>query len=212
MKLRSSFGSGWFLAALPVLVLIALGGCDKNTVSLSASASETGSFSASNTADCLPDITLLNQYGKPVSLASLKGEPVLVDFIYTTCPTLCPMLTAKFASVAKLLGHELGSKVRLVSITLDPEHDHPAQLLAYAQSHEANHKGWLFLTGTPGQIERVLALYHIKRQVNPDGSIGHIALGFLLGPDGRQVRQYDALQVPPKIVERDIDRALVARG
>ncbi|MGH7916414.1 MAG: SCO family protein, partial [Candidatus Binataceae bacterium] len=200
--------SAFFVGAFSILTLIALGGCDKNTVSLSSASTEPGSFSASNTADCLPDVTLMNQYGQSLSLASLKGRPVLIDFIYTTCPTLCPLLTAKFASVAKLLGARLGTKVNLVSITLDPEHDHPKQLLAYAKSHEANHPGWLFLTGTPAQVERVLGVYHIKRQINPDGSIGHVAEGFLLGPDGHQVRQYDTLQVPPKIVTSDIDRTL----
>ncbi|MGH8013424.1 MAG: SCO family protein [Candidatus Binataceae bacterium] len=204
VRLRSAF----ITAAVSAFAVIALCGCDKNIVSLSSASAEPGSFSAANTADCLPDVTLVDQYGKPVPLPSLKGQPVLIDFIYTTCPTLCPLLTAKFASVAKLLGRQLGTKVTLVSITLDPGHDHPKQLLAYAKSHEADHKGWLFLTGTPAQVESVLAVYHIKRQINPDGSIGHVAEGFLLGPNGHQVRQYDTLQVPPKIVTSDIGRTL----
>ncbi|MGH7935121.1 MAG: SCO family protein [Candidatus Binataceae bacterium] len=201
------------LLALSLIALAALSGCEKNTVEISTppEQAESGSFAASNTAQCLPDVSLVDQHGTAVSLASLKGKPVLIDFIYTTCPTLCPLLTAKLAAVAKLLGPRLGSEVTFVSITIDPEHDHPRQLLDYAKSHEANDEGWLFLTGTPAQVEGVLKLFKIKRRINPNGSIDHVALGFLLGPDGHQVRQYETLQVPPQVVVGDISR-VNARG
>ncbi|HVA84495.1 MAG TPA: SCO family protein [Candidatus Binataceae bacterium] len=169
---------------------------------------EPGSYAAANSSDCLPAITLVDQHGHDVTLASLKGRPVLIDFIYTTCPGPCPLMTARMAVVAKLLGPKLGRQVTLVSITIDPEHDQPAELEKYARARGADEPGWLFLTGTPAQIDRVLALYHLRRMRNPDGTVNHAAASFLLGPDGHQVRQYQPLEVKASAVVADIERAL----
>jgi protein SCO1/2 len=181
--------------------VLGLAGCDRET------ADNSGDYAATNRADCLPDITLLDQNAHSVSLASLKGKPVLVDFIYTSCAGPCPMLTAKLASVAKLLGARMGATVELVSITLDPEHDHPAELRQYAEKQGANGRGWLFLTGTPAQIERVLAAFGLRRVREPDGSVTHNVATFLLGPDGIQLRQYNGLTVKPEAVASDIESA-----
>ncbi len=188
------------VAAALVMLLLALAGCHR--------ADEAGSFPAVNRNDCLPDVILVDQHGNKLSLASLKGEPVLIDFIYTTCGGTCPILTAKMAAAGKLLGGALGKRIRIVSITIDPEHDDPPTLLKYAESHDADREGWLFLTGTPAQIERVLAAYNIKRYRGADGSIDHVTASFLLGPDGRQVRQYDGVAVKAETLAADADRVL----
>jgi protein SCO1 len=173
-----------------------------------ADVAEPGSYAAANSNDCLPAIALVDQHGHDVTLASLKGRPVLIDFIYTTCPGPCPLMTSQMASVANLLGPKLGSQVTFVSISIDPEHDRPAELEKYAREFKADEAGWLFLTGTPAQIDRVLALYHLKRGRNPDGTVNHAAASFLLGPDGHQVRQYQPLEVKASAVVADIDRML----
>lgn len=188
------------LAAALVAGLIALAGCSRTD--------EAGSFPAANKNDCLPEVSLVDQHGNSLSLASLKGEPVLIDFIYTTCGGTCPMLTEKMAAAGKLLGPALGKRVRIVSITIDPEHDSPAELLKYAEAHGANRDGWLFLTGKPEQIEQVLAAYNLKRYRGADGSIDHVTASFLLGPDGRQIRQYDGVAVKAETLAADADRAL----
>src|SRR5258707_6691737 len=84
-----------------------------------------GDYPASNGNNCLPDVSLIDQHGKSISLASLKGRPVLIDFIYTSCASTCPVLTSKIAAVARELGPALEANVTIVSITLDPEHDTP---------------------------------------------------------------------------------------
>jgi protein SCO1 len=169
---------------------------------------EPGSYAAANSSECLPAVTLVDQHGRDVSLASLKGRPVLIDFIYTTCPGPCPLMTARMAVVAKLLGPKLGSQVTFVSITIDPEHDRPAELARYAREFGVDEPGWLFLTGTPAQIDGVLALYHLARGRNPDGTVNHSAASFLLGRDGHQVRQYQPLEVKASAVVADIERTL----
>ena len=166
-----------------------------------------GDYPAANGNNCLPDVSLIDQHGASVSLASLKGKPVLIDFIYTSCASTCPMLTAKMAAIAHQLGPALGAGVTIVSITLDPEHDGPAELAKYAKSHDAGENGWVFLTGTPEQIDQVLALFKLRRTREGDGTITHSIEAFLLGPDGHQIRQYNALDVSPDAVAADVDRA-----
>ena len=189
------------LAAL--ITLLVMAGCH--------SADETGSFSAANPSDCLPNLALIDQNGKSVELSSLKGEYVLINFIYTSCSGTCPMLTSKMSMVEKKLAPELGKKVRLVSLTLDPEHDNPAALLKYANEHGANGADWIFLTGPPAQIDTYLAIFNIKRMRAADGSIDHVTTSFLLGPDGHQIRQYDGIAVTPSTMADDVDRAM-SRG
>ena len=82
-----------------------------------------GSQDSAASASVLTDTKLVDQNGNTVVLSSLKGKPLVVDFIYTSCPGPCLMETAKFANVALRLGNDLGSKVTLVSISVDPEHD-----------------------------------------------------------------------------------------
>src|ERR1700691_1165039 len=166
-----------------------------------------GDYQAANGNDCLPAVTLIDQRGAWISLASLKGKPVLIDFIYTSCASTCPLLTAKMAAIAHQLGPALGADVTIVSITLDPEHDRPAELAKYAKSHDADQNGWIFLTGTPAQIDRVLAQFKLRRTRESDGTITHSIEAFLLGPDGHQIRQYSALDVSPDAVAADVDQA-----
>jgi cytochrome oxidase Cu insertion factor (SCO1/SenC/PrrC family) len=197
-----------FLIGLAGYVVLA--GCETNTTPIPDAPAQPadGSFVSNNPADCLPAIMLRDQHGTTISLASLKGKLVLIDFIYTNCATACPALTSRFAQIANRLGGELGSKITMVSVTLDPEHDHPPQLLEYAKTHEASRDGWLLLTGKPEEIDAVLRLYQIKRERGPDGTIAHVATSFLIGPNGKQMRMYNAMEVAPATVIADIERAL----
>jgi protein SCO1/2 len=185
-------------AAVALALILAAYGCAREAA---------GDYPASNGNNCLPDVSLIDQHGKTISLASLKGKPVLIDFIYTSCASTCPVLTAKIAAVARELGPALGANVTIVSITLDPEHDGPAQLAAYAKSQSADNNGWLFLTGKPSAIDQVLAAFKLRRMRESDGSIMHSVSAFLLGPDGHQIRQYNALDVSAKAVAADIGRS-----
>ncbi|MEA2679533.1 MAG: hypothetical protein QOK03_1255 [Candidatus Binataceae bacterium] len=192
---RSSF------AVVALTLLLAASGCAREAA---------GDYPASNGNNCLPDVSLIDQHGQAISLASLKGKPVLIDFIYTSCASTCPVLTSKIAAVARELGPALGANVTIVSITLDPEHDGPAQLAAYAKSQAVESNSWLFLTGKPADIDQVLAAFKLRRMRESDGSIMHSVSAFLLGPDGHQIRQYNALDVNAKTVAADIDRLATA--
>jgi len=191
----------------------ALGGALLATVALSLTVAACNSGSAEslkaiNDTDCLPHIVLTDQTGKPLDLASLKGKPSLVDFFYTRCPGPCQMMTAKLARVADRLGNELGSKVQVVSVTIDPEHDGPTQLTDFARKQGADRKGWIFLTGTPDQIESLRKVYKLQRIRYSDGTVEHIIAFFLLGPDGLQRREYNPNNVKAENVAQDVNKLL----
>jgi protein SCO1/2 len=130
----------------------------------------------------VPKVTLLNQDGKKTDLASLVegGKPVFIDFIYTTCTTVCPILSASFANLRAVLG-EHAREVQLISITIDPEHDRPEQLKAYGARFKAG-EGWDFLTGSRDDIGRVLRAF----DAFVVDKMSHEPMYFLHGPNSDQ--------------------------
>ncbi len=105
----------------------------------------------------LADVPLLDQDGREVRLAPdvVGGRIVVVDFIFTTCTTVCPILSSKLARLQERLGPRLAEEVRLVSISIDPARDTPARLKAFAARFGAG-PGWTWLTGDPAGVEKAL--------------------------------------------------------
>ncbi len=102
--------------------------------------------------DPAPAFTLTNRDGRTVRRQDLAGKPWIADFIFTRCPASCPLMTARMARLNRELPRD--SDVRLVSISVDPEHDTPQVLERYAQSYKAPAR-WLFLTGGKEEIYRL---------------------------------------------------------
>jgi protein SCO1/2 len=105
----------------------------------------------------IPDVSLITQHGETVNLRSdvVGDKIVVIDFVYTTCTTICPVLSAILGQVQRQLAERLGREVMLVSLTVDPLRDTPARLKAYSEKHRAG-DGWLWLTGSKQDIDGVL--------------------------------------------------------
>src|ERR1700722_17503150 len=82
----------------------------------------------------------------------MKGKILLINFFFTACDAVCPLMTENLVRVQELLGPRVGKDIFMVSITLQPEHDTPEMLAAYARTYGVG-PGWLFLTGTKTDIE-----------------------------------------------------------
>jgi protein SCO1/2 len=104
----------------------------------------------------VPDVRLLDTSGEIVAINELLGsdDPIALNFIFTTCTTICPVMTVTFAHMQQLLGND-SERVRLVSISIDPEYDRPGVLKAYAEQFRAG-DNWTFLTGDTNDIVSVL--------------------------------------------------------
>jgi cytochrome oxidase Cu insertion factor (SCO1/SenC/PrrC family) len=197
--------------ALALLIMLVTGTIGTGCRQANDGTDESGGFAVLHAADCLPDVTLLDQHGQKVSLASLKGKPVLFDFIYTSCPGPCLLLTARMKQVANALGPILGKQVRFVSISVDPEHDQPPQLLTYANDQAADLDGWLFLTGTPKQIDDVMARFDLTREREADMSPDHALEFFLVAPNGREMLQYLGDKATAERIAADMERAAAGK-
>lgn len=108
-----------------------------------------------------PDVTLVDANGAAVGLRALLAgaEPVLLQFIFTSCPTICPVMSSLFAAAQHRLRAE---GVRLLSISIDPEHDTPARLRAHARKFKAG-RNWRLLTGKPDEILAVQKAFDAYR-------------------------------------------------
>lgn len=108
----------------------------------------------------IPDVVLIDQDGKKVRLQSLLNSdvPVIVDFIYGTCTTICPVLSAGYVNLQRKLETE-NQKVRMISITIDPENDSPKVLKEYLKRYRAK-PGWDFLTGSRADIDTVMRSFN----------------------------------------------------
>lgn len=109
----------------------------------------------------VPDVSLVDADARPVRLRELlaSDEPVMINFIFTTCSTICPVMVRVFADVPSRLG-AAAKDLRMISISIDPENDTPAQLKTYARSMGAD-KRWSFLTGRVQDINSVQRAFGI---------------------------------------------------
>jgi protein SCO1/2 len=105
----------------------------------------------------VPDVALLDQDGRPVHFYRdlVQGRVVAIDFVFTTCKTICSLLGANFAQVEKLVDPRLASRVRLISISVDPANDTPARLKEFRARFHGS-PAWRLVTGNKNDVETLL--------------------------------------------------------
>lgn len=135
----------------------------------------------------VPDVEVIDQNGRVVSFQEIMAadKPVFVEFIFATCTTICPLLSAGYVSIQRKLGEDR-DRVRLISITIDPENDGPEELTAYLKRY-GGRSGWDFYTGTREDINTVMRSFDAYV---PD-KMSHQPLIFIRSSvDGSWVRLY----------------------
>lgn len=146
-----------------------------------------------------PNITLRDQNGAPVELATFMAEsgPVAMQFIFTSCATVCPVLSAGFAqSVADMTA--LDGDVRLISISIDPEYDTPARLKQYANRYNAP-ENWTFLTGNRSDIRTVIMAFDALFE--SDNKVYHRPYTYLRAEPGDDWVRIDGLMSKASLLE-----------
>ena len=105
----------------------------------------------------IPEAEVLDQNGNTLHFYSdlIKGKTVAINFIFTSCTTICPPLAATFARVQKDMGEKVGRDVHFISISVDPLTDTPERLKAWGEKFKAG-PGWTFVTGNKEQIDNLL--------------------------------------------------------
>lgn len=150
----------------------------------------------------VPALSLVDANGKSVRLGELLAadKPLMINFIFTSCSAICPVMAATFAQVQQRLGPRRDG-VRMVSVTIDPGYDTPERLRDYARRFEAR-PDWHFLTGGADAIRRVQDAFDAYR-----GNKGnHLPLTILRAAPGATWIRVEGLASPDQLL-RELERA-----
>lgn len=103
----------------------------------------------------VPAFTLTDERGHEFTEEALRGHPTIIDFVFTRCDTICPVVSARMEKLQERILDRRAEAIKIVSITVDPAYDTPEKLAAYAQRFNARPDKWRFLTGP---VDKVRAL------------------------------------------------------
>ncbi len=131
-----------------------------------------------------PGFQLTDQFGHTVSLAQFKGEPVIVTFMYTHCPTVCPLIAEKLHTVVQSLGSN-AQKVAILAVSVDPTGDTRAAAMTFSEQHQMT-SYWHFLIGTQNQLSPVWTAYAIDAQRISASTSTHTSVLYLIDKQGRE--------------------------
>ena len=116
----------------------------------------------------VPAFSLLDQAGRPFTEANLRGHVHVVDFIFTRCPTVCPLMTAQMRTLARQAAAQ-GLDLRFASFSVDPGYDSPPRLRAYAEANQIDLGRWSLVTGDADALEAAVTDgFHVMMGRAPD--------------------------------------------
>ena len=140
----------------------------------------------------VPPFALVDDRNEPINQDVFRGHPTIVSFFFTRCDTICPITTMKMQHLQELT-FDVGSKVKLVSFSVDPKYDTPARLEEYATRYKADPQRWRFITGAYDEIYRLVEgpfMSSMMREPDRPNGVPNIAHGgyFLLVDGNLHIR------------------------
>ncbi len=144
----------------------------------------------------VPALHMVRQTGESIWLPQElnDGRPVVLNFIFTSCGAICPLMTQTMASFQHLLGPD-SARVHMVSISIDPEEDTPARLRDYAREYHAG-AGWTFYTGTPEASVAAQKAFNMYR----GDKMSHTAVTFMRAAPGDSWERLDGFATPDQLL------------
>jgi protein SCO1 len=162
--------------------------------------------------EAAPETPLIDQQGRALRLTDWRGSAVAVTFIYTRCPLpqFCPMLDRRFAEVQRLAAADpmLAGRVRLLSVSFDPDADKPEVLAAHATKLGANPDVWRFATAPRDEVDRFAIRFGVNVIREADGTITHNMRTAVIGPNGQVARLVDGSGWTADALAADLRAAL----
>jgi protein SCO1 len=154
-----------------------------------------------------PALALHNYTGQPVTLAALRGRAVLVTFVYTHCPDVCPLIVSDLAAAQRGLGRE-AARVKILAVTVDPRRDTPAAIRGFLRVRDAGGR-MDYLLGSNAQLHRTWKDWDVAVSTGPDKlTDGHSAVVYGITAGGRMAVVYPSNFTPAQIIH---DVPLLAR-
>ena len=146
----------------------------------------------------LPDFTLHDQSGQEVSMAAQKGKLVLVTFLYTHCPDVCPLIAQNLVGALKMLG-PARDDVRVLAVSVDPKGDTPKSVRAFAKAHHLPPE-FHYLTGSTAELTKVWKAYDVAAVARDPALVDHTAYTMLADRSGQGRVIYDSQVTAAEVV------------
>ena len=156
------------------------------------------------------NFSLTDQTGHRFQFQKIKGRVTLMAFGYTTCPDVCPLITAAMRQVQADLNPTERDTVYFITVTTDPEVDEPKVLASYARRYGADLSNWAFLTGDEQSLGHVWKNFGVRVHRKSRGLIDHTALTAVIDQTGTIRLGYYGTSPDPKAIVQDM-RALLSR-
>jgi protein SCO1/2 len=190
------------LAWAAVLAAVALAGCGSSSAAPTSGGSTGGSGLQGlilNPRKPAPPLALRNYTGGRVSLAGLHGKAVLVTFVYTHCPDVCPLIVSNLAAAQRGLGSEAGH-LRILAVTVDPRRDTPAAIRTFLAARGATGR-MDYLLGSRAKLRRTWKAWDVAVQTGPNKlTDGHSAVIYGITASGRMAVVYPSNFTPQQII------------
>src|SRR5271168_1619737 len=197
------------LGALVVLVLIAGGVALASSGGSSSGASASKAQASREHLDAsglltpvrqAPPLQLKNYLGQPVNIDSYRGKAVLVTFLYTNCPDVCPLITSNLRVAENLMGPKVSSKVQIIAVSVDPRGDTPKAVAAFLARHEMTGR-MQYLIGSPSELANVWKAWGVgsERDEQQPQFVNHTGLIYGITATGKRETVYAASFQPSEI-------------
>ncbi|HVB75588.1 MAG TPA: SCO family protein [Ktedonobacteraceae bacterium] len=174
--------------ALLVVLVVAIFSLRNNTSAPAAttpSVNESGLQGTDLGSTPAPDFQLKDQFGKQISLSQFKGKPVVLTFLYTHCPDVCPLIADKLHQVTLALGKDAGH-VQMLAVSMDPKGDTQNAAVAFSREHKMLNS-WHYLIGSLNQLAPIWTNYSVDAQTATSANlVTHSTAIYVIDEEGRE--------------------------
>jgi protein SCO1/2 len=147
-----------------------------------------------------PPLALHNYLGRPVNIANYRGKAVLVTFLYTSCPDICPLITSDLRVALNLMGRQVASKVQIIAVSVDPKGDTPQAVAAFLARHGMTGR-MQYLIGSAKELAPVWKAWGVgsEREISQPQYINHTGIVYGITASGKRLAVYDPEFEPSEI-------------
>lgn len=148
-----------------------------------------------------PNIQLVDQNGKTVSLSDFHGKTVVLEFMDPVCTDICPVVSQEFVQADKILGNR-SRQVVFIAVNVNQYHESVADVKKFSDAHGLSKlDNWYFLTGSTSQLQRIWKDYNIYVKPSPSGDVQHSSVMYFIDKNGREQALADPNNNQSKITD-----------
>jgi protein SCO1/2 len=183
-----------------VIAIVAIGGTPGAKARSQARAADFDAAAILTPARAAPALSLRNYLGQRVNIDSYRGKAVLVTFLYTNCPDICPLITSNLRVALNLMGAKTASKVQVIAVSVDPRGDTPKAVAAFLARHEMTGR-MQYLIGSAKELAAVWKAWGVgsERDAQQPQFINHSGLVYGVTGSGKRLTLYASSFQPSEI-------------